>query len=218
MPKKGKQSRDVYFLRKEQPSVSRALPPVGWQRTVVQPWQMTTVWAWEKTVVMVKQPGHLTSMKNERGAGTSCWRDSQYRRPSSGRDRDREVVPGRQSYLELVLAGLGSRAGVEKINGENLEEFIRQRQSMMYPLSVGLSSSVPPSRTRRRGRGRGRSCRMVAPTATPLATQPCIYRDIGGHVEIEVGVGARVGGFGGAGRCSSNRRANSRAMSSYHLD
>lgn len=59
-----------YFLRKEQPSVSRALPPVGWQRTVVQPWQMTTVWACEKTVVIVKQPGHFTSMKKERGAGT----------------------------------------------------------------------------------------------------------------------------------------------------
>lgn len=51
--------------------MSRALPPVGWHRTVVQPWQMTTVCACEKTVVMVKQPGHLTSMKKERGAGTS---------------------------------------------------------------------------------------------------------------------------------------------------
>ena len=62
--------RVVYFLLKEQPSVRRALPPVGWQSTVVQPWQMTTVCACEKTVVMVKQPGHLTSMKKERGAGT----------------------------------------------------------------------------------------------------------------------------------------------------
>ena len=50
--------------------MSLALPPVGWQSTVEQPAQMTTVWAWEKTVVMVKQPGHLTSMKNDRGAGT----------------------------------------------------------------------------------------------------------------------------------------------------
>ena len=50
--------------------MSLALPPVGWQRTVEQPAQMTTVWAWEKTVVMVKQPGHLTSMKKERGVGT----------------------------------------------------------------------------------------------------------------------------------------------------
>lgn len=39
----------------------------------MHPWQMTTVWAWEKTVVMVKQPGHLTSMKNERGAGTRAY-------------------------------------------------------------------------------------------------------------------------------------------------
>lgn len=60
----------LYFLRKEQPSVRRALPPVGWQRTWEQPAQTTTVWACEKTVVMVKQPGHLTSMKKERGPGT----------------------------------------------------------------------------------------------------------------------------------------------------
>jgi hypothetical protein len=71
MPKtEESRSEILYFLRKEQPSVSLALPPVGWQRTVVQPWQMTTVWAWENTVVMVKHPGHLTSMKKERGAGT----------------------------------------------------------------------------------------------------------------------------------------------------
>lgn len=63
----------VYFRRNEQPSVRRALPPVGWQRTVEQPAQMTTVWACEKTVVMVKQPGHLTSMKKERGWGTRVW-------------------------------------------------------------------------------------------------------------------------------------------------
>lgn len=62
--------RAVYFLLKEQPSVRRALPPVGWHRTCEQPWQTTTVWACEKTVVMVKQPGHLTSMKKERGPGT----------------------------------------------------------------------------------------------------------------------------------------------------
>lgn len=64
----------VYLRRKEQPSVRRALPPVGWQRTVEQPAQMTTVWACEKTVVMVKQPGHLTSMKKERGWGTRVCR------------------------------------------------------------------------------------------------------------------------------------------------
>ena len=51
--------------------MSLALPPVGWQSTVEQPPQITTVWACEKTVVMVKQPGHLTSMKKDRGPGTS---------------------------------------------------------------------------------------------------------------------------------------------------
>lgn len=57
--------------------MSLALPPVGWHRTVEQPAQMTTVWACEKTVVIVKQPGHLTSMKNDRGPGTRvCGGDS----------------------------------------------------------------------------------------------------------------------------------------------
>ena len=87
----------------------------------MQPWQMTTVWACEKTVVMVKQPGHLTSMKKDLGAGTRvCELKASaklaHRRDGipAGRDRD-------TTYLELVLAGLGSRAGVEEINGENLE-------------------------------------------------------------------------------------------------
>lgn len=38
--------------------------------------QRTTDWACEKTVVMAKQPGHLTSMKNELGFWTrrfSLW-------------------------------------------------------------------------------------------------------------------------------------------------
>jgi len=36
---------------------------------------MTTVCACEKTVVMVKQPGHLTSMKKDRGAGTRVYKE-----------------------------------------------------------------------------------------------------------------------------------------------
>jgi hypothetical protein len=43
---------------KGSPSVRRALPPVGWHRTVVHDEQTTTVWACEKTVVMAKHPGH----------------------------------------------------------------------------------------------------------------------------------------------------------------
>ena len=72
--------RPIYFFLKEHPSVRRAFPPVGWQRTVAQDPQMTTVWACEKTVVMLKQPGHFTSMKNERGAGTRAWRSGQISR------------------------------------------------------------------------------------------------------------------------------------------
>ena len=91
------------------------MPPVGWHSTVVQPWQMTTVWAWEKTVVMVKQPGHLTSMKNERGAGTRV-----YSRSVRGQRPNAKAT----TYLQLVLAGLRGGVGVEKINGENLKNQI----------------------------------------------------------------------------------------------
>ncbi|EFX02336.1 hypothetical protein CMQ_2385 [Grosmannia clavigera kw1407] len=108
--------RAVYFLRKEQPSVNLALPPVGWHSTVVQPWQMTTVCACEKTVVMVKQPGHLTSMKKERGVGTRvCRRESVSRRIA----RQPGSLVG--AYLELVLLGLSSSAGVEQIDGQSLK-------------------------------------------------------------------------------------------------
>lgn len=58
------------FLLNEHPSVSLAFPPVGWHRTVAQPTHATTVWAWEKTVEILKQPGHLTSMKQELGCCT----------------------------------------------------------------------------------------------------------------------------------------------------
>jgi hypothetical protein len=104
--------------------VSLALPPVGWQRTVEQPAQTTTVWAWEKTVVMVKQPGHLTSMKKERGAGTSCYCHSQHQPSTPG--------PGPWwicisiSYLKLVLASLSLRRRVEEVDRENL--FERKKQ------------------------------------------------------------------------------------------
>lgn len=80
---------------------------------------MTTVCACEKTVVMVKQPGHLTSMKKDRGAGTRFWR----------RSKSANIFPLDltalitmiEAYLELVLAGLSSRRWVEKIDGENLD-------------------------------------------------------------------------------------------------
>ncbi len=44
------------------PSVRRALPPVGWQRTLEQEPQRTTVCACEKTVVMAKQPAMMLAV------------------------------------------------------------------------------------------------------------------------------------------------------------
>ena len=51
------------FFRKEQPSVNRARPPLGVHSESAHAAHMTTVVAWEYTVVMVKHPGHRTSMK-----------------------------------------------------------------------------------------------------------------------------------------------------------
>lgn len=63
----------IYFLLKEVPSDSLALPPVGVHRTVEHDSQVTAVWAWENTVVMFKQPGHLTSKKYDLGDWTKVF-------------------------------------------------------------------------------------------------------------------------------------------------
>lgn len=77
---------------------------------------MTTVWACEKTVVMVKQPGHLTSMKKDRGAGTRVCECGAL----DGAVAARSCRWAWASYLELVLLGLGGRRRIQEINGENL--------------------------------------------------------------------------------------------------
>ena len=63
---------------------------------------------------MVKQPGHLTSMKNDRGAGTRVLKKLMLA-------TEHIAVRTASSYLELVLAGLGLRSRVEKVNCESLE-------------------------------------------------------------------------------------------------
>ena len=75
--------------------MSRALPPVGWQSIIEHEPQSTVVCACEKTVVMLKQPGHLTSMKNEFGDCTKrlslCFRFSSL---AEGWRRSRTMVFG----------------------------------------------------------------------------------------------------------------------------
>src|SRR3569833_2569730 len=82
---------------------------------------MTTVWAWEKTVVMVKQPGHLTSMKKDRGAGTRVWIIVLAKAYNTGQGQGGSSSSS-STNLELVLLRLSSRAGVEQIYGQDLEE------------------------------------------------------------------------------------------------
>ena len=75
--------------------MSRALPPVGWQSIIEHEPHSTVVCACEKTVVMLKQPGHLTSMKNEFGDWTRrlslCFRFSSL---ADGWRRSRTMVFG----------------------------------------------------------------------------------------------------------------------------
>jgi len=137
-----------YFLRNEQPSVSRALPPVGWQSTVVQPWQMTTVWAWEKTVVMVKQPGHFTSMKKDRGAGTRAWclrvSESDHNPPKKSKAFTSQesgiIFPGLDRTLSLCLRvsaeGEGFRRSIARTWGRS------RSAKVPYQCPSNLSSST----------------------------------------------------------------------------
>ena len=86
--------------------MSRALPPVGWQSIIEHEPQRTVVCAWLKTVVMLKQPGHLTSMKNEFGDCTKrlslCFRFSS---EAEGWRRSRTMVFGGRVYSPGDLRG-----------------------------------------------------------------------------------------------------------------
>jgi hypothetical protein len=58
-----RRSRHSTFLRNEQPSVRRALPPVGWHNTVLQFPHSTTVCAWLKTVVLQRKKYSVRNRK-----------------------------------------------------------------------------------------------------------------------------------------------------------
>ena len=89
--------------------MSRALPPVGWQSIIEHDPQSTVVCACEKTVVMLKQPGHLTSMKNEFGDCTRrlslCFRFSSL---AEGWRRSRTMVFGGGVLLGTCVGFQGS--------------------------------------------------------------------------------------------------------------
>ena len=89
--------------------MSRALPPVGWQSIIEHEPHSTVVCACEKTVVMLKQPGHLTSMKNEFGDCTRrlslCFRFSSL---AEGWRRSRTMVFGGDALLGTCVGFQGS--------------------------------------------------------------------------------------------------------------
>ena len=88
--------------------MSLALPPVGWQSIIEHEPHNTVVCACEKTVVMLKQPGHLTSMKKELGDCTKrlslCFRFSS---EAEGWRRSRTMV-----LVALLLLGPAGAMGV----------------------------------------------------------------------------------------------------------
>jgi hypothetical protein len=165
-------------LRSDVPSVRRALPPVGWQRTEEQDAQRTTVWACEKTVVMVK----LCSVSS--GACDPYTGDSPAGALDVHKVRVRASASARQSYvaargtrhvlhqaLELVLLGLGLRRRVEQIDGERLS---RQYQTLVHAsmtrvggrVRQGLIGYARPATTSNRpdgsDSGYGASCRAAS--------------------------------------------------------
>ena len=89
----GSVAHSTFFLN-EHPSVSRALPPVGWQSTVEQLPQSTTVRAWLNTVVLrafATRPGVRagrwqtpSNSGGGQGGGSTCSGGGGTRRPRQG--------------------------------------------------------------------------------------------------------------------------------------
>ena len=89
--------------------MSLALPPVGWQSIIEHEPHSTVVCAWLKTVVMLKQPGHFTSMKKELGDCTKrlslCFRFSSL---AEGWRRSRTMVLA----VDTLLGTCGGDGGL----------------------------------------------------------------------------------------------------------
>ena len=96
------------------PSVNRALPPVGWHKTVAQELHMTTVWACEKTVVMAKHP-------NLGFIGINLQRYLPRLELTRALDIHEIRVGRLYKSLELVLPLLVLMRGVKEINCESLQ-------------------------------------------------------------------------------------------------
>ena len=95
--------------------MSLALPPVGWQSIIEHEPHSTVVCAWLKTVVMLKQPGHFTSMKKELGDCTNrlslCFRFSSL---AEGWRRSRTILVVARLLLGTCVGDgglLAARAG-----------------------------------------------------------------------------------------------------------
>ena len=91
---------------------------------------MTTVLACEKTVVIVKQPGHLTSIKKDLGLGTRVFQEVLV--------FVLDILPGVAIFLTLSLCLRASAAGV----GLRRSTARTYRHIISFDILRSLSSSL----------------------------------------------------------------------------
>ena len=150
--------------------MSRALPPVGWQSIIEHEPQRTVVCAWLNTVVMLKQPGHFTSMKKELGDCTKrlslCFRFSSlaegWRRSRTmvlvallllgtcGGDRGLLAARRAARSLGVFLAALGGSAGGEVSRAvPRLQRRVPTRSVALRRPALAVGRGVVPAGGRR---------------------------------------------------------------------
>ena len=138
--------------------MSLALPPVGWQSIIEHEPHSTVVCACEKTVVMLKQPGHFTSMKKELGDCTKrlslCFRFSSL---AEGWRRSRTMV-----LVALLL--LGTCGGDEGSIGGSASGEVSRAVARPEPQAAARSDAFRgfAAASARRG-ARPRGARAPAP-------------------------------------------------------
>ena len=135
--------------------MSRALPPVGWQSIIEHEPHSTVVCACEKTVVMLKQPGHLTSMKNEFGDCTRrlslCFRFSSL---AEGWRRSRTMVSGGGVLLGTCVGFKGLLAALGGSSGGEVSRAVARRKPRAAARSdafCGFAATSARRGARRRG-------------------------------------------------------------------
>lgn len=168
------------------PSVSRALPPVGWHSTLAHEPQMTTVCACENTVVIAKQPARHAAVSG------AFWRTRQMESGGGG-------SPGHLTSMKYEFGDCTSRLSLWLRFSDSGSGFRRSMARVCrasdHPRSSHASSSASHTTSRARDQGEGEKREMTNQHPTP---PPCPRRGSErthhGGSRLLGGVGARRGG------------------------